>query len=204
MTTNLALAEPALSLPAGSPREAEQHPRHIEIVTTRSQRRARPRVVYALVAVAGLFVILISQLLLSIVLSDGSYQISALQASQKELARDQQSLTENLRVLESPQNLAGRAEQLGMVLNTSGYGWLRLSDGSVLAAPTAADAASTIGTNGSALIPNTLLTPEMLASQAAATTPAGGTAASAGAPAGTAATGSVASPPGALPAPNTH
>ncbi|HEY8912677.1 hypothetical protein [Lacisediminihabitans sp.] len=209
MTTNVALAQPELLMPARSPREVEEHPRHIEIVTTRSQRRARPRVVYALVAVAGLFVILIAQLLLSIVLSQGSYDISALQATHKELSRDQQALSENLRVLESPQNLAGRAEQLGMVLNTSGYGWLRLSDGAVLAAPTAADAASTVGANSAALIPNVLLTPEMLASQAAApgatgTTATGTTGTATGAPA-TAGTGaSVASQPGAIPAPNTH
>ncbi|TXN30677.1 hypothetical protein [Lacisediminihabitans profunda] len=206
MTMNLALAQPELSMPARSPREVEEHPRHIEIVTTRSQRRARPRVVYALVAVTGLFVILIAQLLLSIVLSQGSYDISALQATHKELSRDQQALSENLRVLESPQNLAGRAEQLGMVLNTSGYGWLRLSDGAVLAAPTAADAASTVGANGAALIPNVLLTPEMLASQSAApgATGATTTGTAAGAPATAGTGGSVASQPGALPAPNTH
>lgn len=204
MTTNLALARPELSLPARSPREVEEHPRHIEIVTTRSQRRARPRVVYALVAVAGLFVILIAQLLLSIVLSQGSYDISALQATHKELSRDQQALTENLRVLQSPQNLAGRAEQLGMVLNTSGYGWLRLSDGAVLAAPTAADAASTVGANSAALIPNVLLTPEMLASQAAAPGAAGSTGTVAGAPSTAGTSGSVASQAGAIPAPNTH
>jgi hypothetical protein len=212
MNTNLALSQPALSLPAGSPRGLDEHPRHIEIVTTRGQRRARPRVVYALVAVAGLFLILMAQLLLSIVLSDGSYQISALRAAQTELSRDQQSLTESLHVLESPQNLAGRAEQLGMVLNTSSYGWLRLSDGSVLAAPTPADAASTIGASGGTLIPNSLLTPDVLASQTPiAATPAApgaatapGTSAAAGAPAGPSSTGSVPSNPGVLPAPNTH
>jgi hypothetical protein len=215
MTTNLALAEPELSTPARSPREVELQPRHIEIVTTRGQRRARPRMVYALVAVSGLFVILVAQLLLSIVLSQGSYDISALQATHKELSRDQQALSENLRVLQSPQNLAGRAEQLGMVLNTSGYGWLRLSDGAVLAAPTAADTASTVGANSAALIPNVLLTPEMLAGQATATGTATGTTATgttatgtagtaAGAPAAGATGGSVASQPGTIPAPNTH
>ncbi|MCU1558700.1 MAG: hypothetical protein JWN09_2695, partial [Microbacteriaceae bacterium] len=51
MSTNL-----AYELPSRAPREEERQ-RHIEIVSTRNQRRARPRLVYALVAVGGLFVI---------------------------------------------------------------------------------------------------------------------------------------------------
>ena len=199
MSTNLAYA-----LPSRAPRVSEDHPRQIEIVSTRGQRRARPRVVYALVAVAGLFVILMSQLLLSILLSDGAYQISALQATHKELARDQQTLTEALHVLESPQNLAGRAAQLGMVLNSSSStaGWLRLSDGAVLRAPSAATGTNAVGTNGGALIPNVLLTPEVTA--LGAMPPLAANAATTGAPATPTAAGSVASIPLALPAPVTH
>ena len=66
MSSNLAFATPLRS-----PREHER-PRHIEIVSTREQRRARPRVFYALVAVSGLFALFIVQLLLSIVVSDGA------------------------------------------------------------------------------------------------------------------------------------
>jgi hypothetical protein len=196
----------AYAVPNRAPREVEEHQRHIEIVSTRNQRRARPRLVYALVAVGGLFVILMAQLLLSILLSNGAYQISALQTSQNELSRDQQTLTEALHVLESPQNLAGRAQQLGMVMNTSSSGWLRLSDGAVLQAPSAASAGSTIGTNDSALIPNVLLTPDVLAlgivqpgATAGTITPP-----SAGAPSTTTTGGSVASDAGVLPSPITH
>ena len=202
MSTNLAYAEPRRT-----PREVEQHPRHIEIVSTRSQRRARPRVVYAVVAVGGLFVILMAQLLLSIVLSDGAYQISALQASQTELVRDQQGLTEDIQVLESPQNLAGRAEQLGMVMNTSSHGWLRLSDSKVLQAPSAASASSAVGTNDAGLVPNSLLSPDVFkpatVPPGTAATPTTG-AQTTGAPQATTAGGSVASDAGALPSPITH
>jgi len=115
--------------------------RHVEIVTTRAQRRARPRLVYVLVTVLGLFGILMAQLLLSIVLSDNAYQLSSWQAKQKELTRTQQMLSEQLDVLNSPQNLAQRAEALGMVSNAS-PAFLRLSDGAVLGAPVAAKAST--------------------------------------------------------------
>jgi hypothetical protein len=186
-------------VPAYDPRE-QQLPRHVEIVATRSQRRRRPRVVYALVAVGGLFVILMAQLLLSIALSDGAYQISALQTQQKNLARDQQTLTESLHVLQSPQNLAAQATTLGMVMNNSGFGWLRLSDGAVLKTPSAAGSTSATDPGGQSLITNVLLTPAITAQQdASMAAPAAGNPAAA-APISTA--GDVAS--GTIPAPTTH
>lgn len=225
MSTNL-----ALSMPVRAPRERtgpEQAPRHIEVISTRSQRRARPKIVYAVVAVVGLFLILIAQLLLSIVLSGGAYKIAALQASQKELSRDQQTLTESIHVLSSPQNLATQANALGMVVNSSDSGWLDISssNSTVLKTPSAAASASSVSTTGGGLIGNYLITPELLASQAATaaalkaatattttTAPAAsagstavsGTATSAGAPAGSAAAGSVASTPSVIPSPVTH
>jgi hypothetical protein len=190
----------AYTLPAGSPRiPTPERTRHIEIVSTRSQRRARPRTVYALVTVAGLFVILIAQLLLSIVLSNGAYQISALQTQQTELSRDAQTYTEQLDVLKSPQNLSARAEALGMVMSTAPAVYLRLSDGAVIGTPTAMQAsqAAVVGTAGT-LVPNSLLPalPEQGANAGTATTT--------GAPSGAATAGSVASTPGVLPSPVTH
>jgi hypothetical protein len=185
--------------PSRSPREA-QPTRHIEIVATRSQRRRRPRIVYAIVAVAGLFVILMAQLLVSIALSDGAYQISSLQTQQKNLARDKQTLTESLNVLQSPQNLAAQATTLGMVMNNAGSGWLRLSDGSVLKSPSAADDSSATDPSSQALVTNVLLTPAVTAQQdAEMSKPAAGNPASTAATSGDA---DVAS--GAIPAPNTH
>ncbi|MEO9015058.1 MAG: hypothetical protein ABI275_07035 [Terrimesophilobacter sp.] len=194
--------------------EVQLQPRHIEIVSTRSQRRARPRMVYAAVTIAGLFAILIAQLLLSIAVSDGAYQIAALQGVQRELSRDQQTLTEQLHVLQSPQHLAANAQALGMVANT-GTAFLRLADGAVIGTPVAATASggSVIGADGALLVPDSLLKDLPLAAQPAVTdqaavigqATAGQSAASdavVGAPAGAAAAGSVASAP--IPAPITR
>ncbi|MEX1077509.1 MAG: hypothetical protein WED09_00180 [Homoserinimonas sp.] len=152
-------ANAAYSLPERSaqPKRADD-PRHIEIVTTKSQRVARPRLAYSLIIIAGLFAVLASQLLLSIALADGAYRISALQTEHKELSRAQQSVTEQLNVLQSPQNLAARAESLGLVSNNSAV-YLNLATGAVLGSPKAAAAAagSLTGGTGSLLIPNSLL-----------------------------------------------
>ena len=152
----------ASDLPAFVPAEIDGHPRHIEIVSTRSQKRARPRVVYALVAVAGLFIILVAQLLLSIWLSDGAYQISGLQQTQRELSRDQQALAESLNVLQSPQNLAGRASALGMVVNTGSQGFLSLAGG-VSRAPTPAATDTAVSADVAKFAPNALITPDISA-----------------------------------------
>jgi cell division protein FtsB len=156
MSTNLAFALPRQQPHHQNP---QSQPRHIEIVTTRNQRRARPRLAYSLIVIAGLFAVLAAQLLLSIALADGAYQISALQSQQKELNRAQQAVTEQLNVLNSPQNLAARAESLGMVSNNSAV-YLNLADGAVMGSPSAASAGagSVIGANGSLLIANSLLT----------------------------------------------
>jgi hypothetical protein len=210
--SNLAFATP-LRAPA-----EQQHPRHIEIVSTRAQRRARPRAVYAVVAVVGLFVLFMAQLLLSIVVSDGAYRIAALQTSQRDLGREQQALSEQLDMLSSPQNLATQAESLGMVLSNTNPVFLRLADGAILGTATAADAGESVitGSAGS-LVPNSLLggvplvtaTPAVdpaaaaEAAAAAAATPAAGRAA-AGAPATPPTAGSVASNPTTLPSPVTR
>ena len=112
----------------------EAHPRHIEIVATKSQRRARPKVVHAVVTLGALFVIFAAQLLLSIAVSDGAYQIAALQQTQKELARTEDALAERLATLNSPQNLVANAASLGMVIATDAA-YLRLADGAVIPAP---------------------------------------------------------------------
>lgn len=132
--------------------------RHIEIVSSRSQRRARPRLFAALVTVGGLFAILAAQLLLTIATSEGAYEIASLQSAQTELARDEEVLVENLQVLQAPQHLAGEAQAMGMV-PSDGAAQLRLSDAAVLGTPQAAAAASAPMTapDKTALIPNFLL-----------------------------------------------
>jgi hypothetical protein len=109
---NLAIARP-MRRPAEAP--TPQPRRHLEIAPSRAQRRARPRLAHAAVTIAGIGVILLVQLLLSIVLADGAYQIAALQTDQRELLREEQALNEQLELLGSTQNLTANAEALGMV-----------------------------------------------------------------------------------------
>lgn len=161
------------------------------IVPSRAQRRRRPKIAYAAVVIGGVLAIVIAQLMLSVGLSQGAYEIESLQSSQKELDRTNQTLSEQMDKLSSPQNLASQAETLGMVSNSAPV-YLRLSDGAVLGSPTPAAATSTV-TGGGNLIANSLLTPP--------TAPAGTT--DAGAP--PAASGSADVPwSGTLPSPTTH
>ena len=158
----------AFALPSALP-EREQHPRHVEIVTTRAQRKARPKVAYALVTVASLFVIFAAQLILSIVVSEGAYQISALQVEQKDLIRSQQALTEDLGLLGSPQNLAANAAALGMAPNAAPL-QLDLTTGAVTGAPGSFDPAGCGGACN--LVANELLAGKPLVTAPTAETPA--------------------------------
>jgi hypothetical protein len=149
MSTNLAYAQPQpLSTPG-------QRPSHVEIVTTRAQRKARPRVFYAVVTVASFFVILAAQLLLSIVVTQGAYQIDSLQDQQKLLNRTEQNLLESLALQSSSQNLAAQAAGFGMVPNSTPYS-LNIDNGSVFRLPGSPDPTGCGGTCG--LVGNTLLT----------------------------------------------
>ena len=188
MSGNLALARPR-----SLPEREEARPRHITAVSPAQRRKSRPRVVYALATVASLFVIFAAQLLLSIVVSDGAYQIASLQGQQKELLRTQENLTEKLDLLGSTQNLAANAAHLGMVPGTSPL-FLNLESGAIAAAPGSVDRPGCGGACN--LVANELLTGVPLVD------PAAPTAATNSAPA----SGTAATPPTveALPAPVTH
>lgn len=191
MTAELAYARP---LPAREP-----HPRHVEIVTTRAQRKARPRALYAVITVASLFTIFAAQLLLSIVVSEGAYEIQGLQGQRKELVRTEQALREDLAVFSSTQNLATQAAHLGMVPNATPLA-LDLTTGGVYGLPGSADPMGCGG--GCNLIANSLLADIPLVDPAAQPAQAATVQAAA---AGTAAAApSTAAVTDAIPAPVTH
>jgi hypothetical protein len=156
-----ALAYPAPLRPQRPGVEAAPaYPRRVQIVTTRAQRRARPKLVYALGATAVLFAIFLAQLLITIALSGGAYTITDLQSNEQALGRTASALNERLDTLGSSQNLEANALALGMV-NSSQAAFLRLSDGSVLGTATAAGAAAVSSATQSAAtdsVPNSLLT----------------------------------------------
>jgi hypothetical protein len=201
----------------------EQQPRparHVEIVPDRALRRARPKPLYAVIAIGGLFALFIAQLLLSIAVSDGAYRIAGLQDQKVEADREHQNLTERIDVLASTQNLAARASALGMVMSSGTPAFLDLAAGEVVGTSTAVSASSSAGgTIANALLPESEMedgAEEVATKNAAAgnaSTEQGGTAASgteterpaleSGAPSATADTPPVVSADG-LPTPSTH
>lgn len=134
--------------------DPERERTRLEVVPTRSQRRARPRAVYAVIAVSTLLAIVVVQLLLSILVTKGAYTLDSLQNTSTALQREQQSVSEQLDTAESPQNLAAEASKLGMVANPN-LAYLRLSDSHVLGSPHPAPAAGKAA--GVDLVPNALL-----------------------------------------------
>jgi hypothetical protein len=159
MSSNLATARPRLGwIGQQSPLGHEDDRRiHLEVVATRTQRRARPRIVYAIIGVGVLFAIVAAQLLVSIAVSQGAYQLNTLQNETKKLQRSYQVSSESLDRLSSPQNLAANANALGMVSNNFPV-YLRLSDGAVIGTPVAAQSsAGTVTGSGGNLVPNSLL-----------------------------------------------
>lgn len=179
---------------------APQRPRHVEIVTTRAQRRARPKLAYAVVTIGALFAIFLAQLLLSILVSDGAYQVSALQDQQKDLLRTQDALTEQLNVLDSTQNLSAQAAHLGMVPNKYPYA-LDLGTGTTYALPGSADPTGCGGACN--LVTNTQLSGVALVDPSA---PAATTSGHAASTTGTAPTTTQTeqAPVNSIPAPVTH
>jgi len=171
-------------------------------------RRSKPTLVYAIIAIAGVAAIVVAQLLLSIAITQGAYDIDHAQMQQTKLDRQEQQLREDLDRVQSPQYLAANAEALGMVPNANPV-FLRLSDGKVSGDPVPAGA----GAAASApLVPNALIdgvplvtdepageTPkqEVKAADRAEHTGAGGAAAVVETPAGPSA-------PDGLPTPATH
>ncbi|NQX10655.1 hypothetical protein HQQ80_03340 [Microbacteriaceae bacterium VKM Ac-2855] len=191
-----AVIDTAVIEPLRVPGPAAPSRPHIEAVPAPASAGSRPRVVYALVAVAGLFLIIAVQLLVSVGLSQGAYEIVDLQSQQKNLTRANQEKQDAVDALSSPQNLASSASAQGMVANSSPV-YLRLSDGAVLGVPAAASSSAAAATSAAAnLVPNALLEP-------AAPTAAAPTSPDPSASAGIEATSAVPLQ-GELPAPVTH
>lgn len=200
MSTTLATVLPELDRHAEIDRH-EPPVRHLEVAATRDQRRARPKLVYAVVTLAGIGVILLAQLLMSIVVADGAYQIAGLQAEQRDLERLQEDLHEQLEVRNSVQNLTAHAEALGMVQSENPV-FLDLESGRVTGTPTPAGDRSV---GGEHLVGNSLLDGSTVVGGA----PAGGERSSdasgdTGASAAADEPATVSSTPESIPSPTTH
>ncbi|MFC3276290.1 hypothetical protein ACFOE1_18510 [Agromyces mediolanus] len=94
----------------------------------RRRPRRKPRIAYAIIALGAIILVAAAQLVLSVAMTQGAYELDSLRVQQTKLERDRQIVGEELDALQSPQNLARNAEELGMVPNTTPV-YLRLSDG---------------------------------------------------------------------------
>ncbi|MFT4232060.1 MAG: hypothetical protein QM606_04680 [Leucobacter sp.] len=112
-------------------RPSERHLRLAPQAPGAGRRPSRSPLVGALVAVGMVLAILATQLGLSIAVSQGAYEARALDIEQRDLARVERVLSQNVELLASPQNLAENAAALGMVQNARPAA-LRLSDGAIL------------------------------------------------------------------------
>ena len=198
----VAVARP-LRQPARQP--AAEPRRHLEVAPTRAQRRARPRMLPALVTIGGIGVILLAQLLLSIVIADGAYQVSGLQSAKHDAVLQQHALSEQLDLLASPQHLAANAEALGMVASGNAV-YLDAKTGAVTGNRSAVGG-SMLGAGdqvGNVLLEGTaLVTPSANGSGTTTTTDASGDS-QASTDAGTGGAGQDPQTPGLLPSPSTH
>lgn len=121
----------------------------------------RPRLVYGLVAVAGALAIAGAQLGLSILTTQGTYELRELTAEKRSVTWQVQMLEDQVAGLSSPQYLAANAASLGMVINQSPT-YLRLSDGAIIGSGKPAGYASSVsalskGAVGNALVADTPL-----------------------------------------------
>jgi len=159
----------------------------------------------ALITIGGIGVILLVQLLLSIVIADGAYQISGLQSAKHDAVLQQHALSEQLDLLASPQHLAANAEALGMVASGNAV-YLDAKTGAVTG-NSSAPGGSMLGSGdqvGNVLLAGTsLVTPSTTGSGTTTTTDSSGDS-QAPTDTGTGGAGQNPQTPGLLPSPTTH
>ncbi|WP_372967053.1 hypothetical protein [Microbacterium sp.] len=151
MSVNAVAREPRV-LPEAPAREPR---RRLEPVTGTPARR-KPKLAYALMAVAGAMAIGAAQIGLSLAITQDSFVLAGLSSQQHELDLRTDALQEDLTGLSSPQSLASGAADLGMVVAGS-PSYIRLSDGAIFGAGSGASGASTVDPNGAGAVSNALL-----------------------------------------------
>lgn len=106
---------------------------------------AAPKLRYIVVTLMGIFAILAVQLMLSIALSGGAYEIASLKGEMRQTEQKRQMVAEDINALIAPDTLAGLATSMGMVADNN-PAYLRLSDSSVVgeAEPASADSGTAV------------------------------------------------------------
>lgn len=131
-------------------------------------RSRRPKLAYALIALGGAALIGAAQIGLSLAITHDSFVLADLNSQQRELDLQSSALQDELAGISSPQLLASKASDLGMVVAGSAS-YLRLSDSAVIGANTGASWNSTVDPKGSGAVHNALLNQKALLAAAAAT-----------------------------------
>lgn len=116
----------------------------------------RPRLLYGIVAVGGALAIAAAQMGLSILTTQGTYEMSSLTKQQRALAWETQMLQDDVAGLSSPQYLAANASALGMVVGQT-PNYLRLSDGAIVGTGGAASSSSSVNALTRAAVTNALI-----------------------------------------------
>jgi hypothetical protein len=162
-----ALATAPARTRAVAPQRWDAPARRLRVVDAPARRR-RPKLLYGVVAVIGAFLIAAAQMGLSIMTTQGSYELAALTKEQRDLTYEKQMLYDDVAGLSSPQYLAANASALGMVIDES-PSYLRLSDGAILGASQVALGSSSVDALGRAAVPNALITDTPLVTEPDAT-----------------------------------
>lgn len=113
-------------------------PRLVSSTRQGSASQAVPKLRYVVVTLIGIFGILAVQLMLSIAVSGGAYEIASLRGEMRTTEQKRQMVSEDINALVAPDTLAALAASMGMV-SDSNPAYLRLSDAQVvgLAVPAA-------------------------------------------------------------------
>ena len=153
--------------PSVAPDRTGSPNRRLRVVEAPARRR-RPRLLYGIVAVLGAFLIAGAQMVLSIMTTQSSYELSTLTQQQRDLTYEKQILYDSVAGLSSPQYLAANAAALGMVIDES-PSYLRLSDGALLGAGEVSLGSSSVDAIGRGAVPNALITDTPLVTEPDAT-----------------------------------
>lgn len=128
----------AARTPAATPDPALSARTPLSVVPQRAVRRSRVSTV--VVCALALAAALLGILLLNIQISSGQYRLTELTGQQRALSQENEALTQDIEANAAPQNLAARANDLGMV-QARGVGTVDLTTGAVTAAAGVAEKA---------------------------------------------------------------
>lgn len=149
------MSDLAYELFPASPRRVENPERRLRPLEA-PQRRRRPKLAYGIIAVAGAVAIALAQMTFSILTTQGTFEVAALNQQQRDLNYEKQMLYDEVAGLGSPQYLAANASALGMVVaDTPSY--LRLSDGALIGAGQPASGTSSVDAIGRGAVQNALI-----------------------------------------------